>query len=243
MFGPNPGIRRWIRDLQRGLHAEFGRPTLVERAASVLAVGAAVWTGLTLKLNLFQHPRLKRTNYRLPDKRWAALHLWEEFPQKFSRPEFSIQVDFQHAKKQVWMRLEGALSAPTAERLAQRIHDSLAHTRGRLVLDLNRLHRDKVENLQPLRDKLAAYRSRIRLVLPQLSTADPELILQACIFEIVTTQVEHPAVSNTCRYLQSLGAKITYLPVNADGIVATALHDIHRAINQIEILLKHPKKT
>jgi len=37
--------------------------------------------------------------------------------------------------------------------------------------------------------------------------------------EIVTTQVEHPAVSNTCRFLQSMGAKITFLPVNEDGIV------------------------
>ena len=37
--------------------------------------------------------------------------------------------------------------------------------------------------------------------------------------EIITTQVEHPAVSNTCRFLQSLGAKITFLPVNEDGIV------------------------
>jgi hypothetical protein len=47
---------------------------------------------------------------------------------------------------------------------------------------LNKLHRDKVENLQPLRDKLAAYRSRIRLVLPKLSTADPELILLDAMF-------------------------------------------------------------
>jgi cysteine desulfurase len=37
--------------------------------------------------------------------------------------------------------------------------------------------------------------------------------------EIVTTQVEHPAVSNTCRYLESLGAKVISLPVNEDGIV------------------------
>ncbi len=37
--------------------------------------------------------------------------------------------------------------------------------------------------------------------------------------EIVTTQVEHPAASNTCRFLESLGVKVTYLPVNADGIV------------------------
>ena len=182
LFGPNASIRRWIGDLQRAVHAEFGRPTLVERAASVLAVGAAVWTGLTLKLNLFQHPRLKRTAYRWPSKRWDAHHLWEEIPQIFSKPEFSIQVDLQHAKQQVWMRLEGALSAATAERLAQRIQDSLARTRGRLVLDLNKLHWDKVENLQSLRDKLAVYRSRIRLVLPQLSPAVPELILLDAMF-------------------------------------------------------------
>ncbi len=37
--------------------------------------------------------------------------------------------------------------------------------------------------------------------------------------EIVTTQVEHPAVSNTCRFLQSMGARITFLPVNEAGIV------------------------
>lgn len=46
-----------------------------------------------------------------------------------------------------------------------------------------------------------------------------ELIRTGLRSEIVTTQVEHPAVSNTCRYLESLGAKITWLPVNSDGIV------------------------
>ena len=37
--------------------------------------------------------------------------------------------------------------------------------------------------------------------------------------EIITTQIEHPAVSHTCKFLEELGAKVTYLPVNADGIV------------------------
>jgi cysteine desulfurase len=37
--------------------------------------------------------------------------------------------------------------------------------------------------------------------------------------EIVTTQVEHPCVANSCRYLESLGVKVVYLPVNRDGIV------------------------
>jgi len=47
--------------------------------------------------------------------------------------------------------------------------------------------------------------------------------------EIVTTSVEHPAVSATCAWLQSLGAKIVTLPVNADGIVDVAT--LERAIN------------
>lgn len=37
--------------------------------------------------------------------------------------------------------------------------------------------------------------------------------------EIVTTQVEHPCVINSCRFLESLGATVRYLPVNSDGIV------------------------
>jgi cysteine desulfurase len=36
---------------------------------------------------------------------------------------------------------------------------------------------------------------------------------------IVTTQVEHPCIANSCAFLQTLGAEVTYLPVNADGIV------------------------
>ena len=37
--------------------------------------------------------------------------------------------------------------------------------------------------------------------------------------EILTTQVEHPCVRNTCAFLESLGAKVIYMPVNSDGIV------------------------
>jgi cysteine desulfurase len=37
--------------------------------------------------------------------------------------------------------------------------------------------------------------------------------------EIVTTQVEHPCVANSCAFLESLGVKVIRLPVNRDGIV------------------------
>jgi hypothetical protein len=182
LLGPNHMVRRWIGDLEQRIYVEVGRPGLAARFQSVLAVGAALWTGLTLKLDLFQHPKLIRTTYRMPSKSWKAFDLWEELPQKFSLPDFSIQVDLQHAKQQVWLRLEGALSRATAEGLAQRIQDSLARSKSRLVLDLNKLHWDKVENLRPLTEKLAAYRSRIRVVLPKLSAAHPELLLLASVF-------------------------------------------------------------
>ena len=183
-LGPNAKIREWIGDLESHIHAELGRPALAQRWKSVMAVGAALWTGLTLKLDLFQHPKLQRTTYRLPEKSWSAFRLWEEFQTKVANPDFSVKVELQHARQQVWMRLEGALSARDAEGLGQRIRDSLARSRSRLVLDLNKLDWDKVEDLRPLREKLAAYRSRIRVVLPKLSAAHPEILLLAGMFHL-----------------------------------------------------------
>ena len=36
---------------------------------------------------------------------------------------------------------------------------------------------------------------------------------------IVTTEVEHPSILSTCKYLEDQGVKVTYLPVNEQGIV------------------------
>ncbi len=46
-----------------------------------------------------------------------------------------------------------------------------------------------------------------------------DLILKGPKKEVVTTQVEHPAASHACRFLESQGVKVIWLPVNADGIV------------------------
>lgn len=182
LLGPNAVIRRWIGDLERRIHAELGRPALGQRCKSVMVMGAALWTSLTLKLDLFQHPKLIRTTYRMPGKRWGAFEMWEELHRKVASPNFSIQVELQHAKQQVWMRLEGVLSANDAEGLAHRIQESLARSKNHLVLDLKKLHWDKATDLKPLREMLANYRSRIRVVLPKLSAAHPELILVASMF-------------------------------------------------------------
>ena len=36
---------------------------------------------------------------------------------------------------------------------------------------------------------------------------------------IITTQIEHPAILNSCGFLETLGARVTYLPVDSDGRV------------------------
>ena len=123
----------------------------------------------------------ERTTYRLPEARWSGFEMWEQLHRKVSSRDFSIQVELQHAKQQVWMRLEGALSKRDAEGLAQRLSESLARSKNQLVLDLNKLHWDKAD-LKPLRETLAEYRSRIRVVLPKLSAAHPEVILIASLF-------------------------------------------------------------
>jgi hypothetical protein len=182
LLGPNAKIRKWIGDLERRIHAELGQPVFAQKFKSVAAVAAALWSGVTLKFDLFQHPKLQRTTYRLSEKSWSAFELWEEFHAKVTSPNFSVKVELQHARQQVWMRLEGALSASEAESLAGRLRDSLARSKNRLVLDLNKLHWDKVEDLRPFRERLAGYRDRIRVVLPKLSVAHPELLLLAAAF-------------------------------------------------------------
>jgi radical SAM superfamily enzyme YgiQ (UPF0313 family) len=182
LLGPNPAVRRRIGRLERRVRAVIGLPTFLERLKSVLAVGAAVWTGVTLKLNLFQHPRLTRTAYRMPTKRWAGYELWEELRRKPAFPNLSVQVELLHPREQVWMRLEGALSPTEAASLGQRIRDSLTRSKSRLVLDLKKLQWDQVHDLRPLGEKLSSYRSRIRLILPKLAAAHPEVVLLASMF-------------------------------------------------------------
>ena len=52
---------------------------------------------------------------------------------------------------------------------------------------------------------------------------------------IITTEVEHPAVINPCRFLERLGAQITYLPVDAFGRVGP--EDVRRAVMPATILI------
>lgn len=52
---------------------------------------------------------------------------------------------------------------------------------------------------------------------------------------IITTKIEHHAVLHTCEYLEKEGYKVTYLPVDEDGIIR--LSDLEAAITDETILI------
>lgn len=52
---------------------------------------------------------------------------------------------------------------------------------------------------------------------------------------IITTRIEHPAILQTCAYLQEQGFEITYLPVDENGIIR--LSDLERAMTRQTILV------
>ena len=52
---------------------------------------------------------------------------------------------------------------------------------------------------------------------------------------IITSQIEHPAVLEPCRYLERQGYKVTYLPVDHDGLVDPAV--LEKAITAETVLV------
>lgn len=52
---------------------------------------------------------------------------------------------------------------------------------------------------------------------------------------IITTRIEHPAILQTCAYLEKQGFQITYLPVDANGIIRLA--DLEKAMTRQTILV------
>jgi cysteine desulfurase len=52
---------------------------------------------------------------------------------------------------------------------------------------------------------------------------------------IITSAIEHPAVLNSCKYLEGEGFEVTYLPVDSDGFVS--LEQVRNAIKENTILI------
>lgn len=73
-------------------------------------------------------------------------------------------------------------------------------------------------------------------------TESDNMALKGCAYancrrgrHLITTQIEHPAVLNTMRYLETVGYQVTYLPVNGSGQIS--LEDLSRALRPDTILV------
>jgi radical SAM superfamily enzyme YgiQ (UPF0313 family) len=164
LFGPTAQVRSWIGGLQQRIHMALGSPTWKERLQSVAAVGLAFWTGLTLRLGLFQHPPLVRHTFRMSDARpgrpWGRLR-------RDDPAGHSIQVERRPAST-VWLLLEGRLTAAAAGRFVADLQAALARRKDRVVLDLARLAGMEDGAVNELVAGLAGYRDRIRIILPRV---------------------------------------------------------------------------
>lgn len=163
VFGPTHAIRGWIADLQTRIHRSLGPPTWTERLLSVAGLGMAAWTGLTLKLGLFQHPRLIRHTFRMPEASPVA-GAWHRLGQE-APARHQVEVELR-PESTVWVRVKGDLALAGAEKLAAGLREALKRTEDRLILDLRRLLQAEPKAAERFAAGLKAYRDRIRVVMP-----------------------------------------------------------------------------
>jgi radical SAM superfamily enzyme YgiQ (UPF0313 family) len=169
MLGPNSRVRARISELDHKFRTELGAPTPAERLMSLGALAMAAWTALKLRFGILQHPRLNRVSFRISGEGlglWAS-RIWESLRDEGTCPHFSVQVDLQHARRQVWVKLNGMLDSLRADRLAKRIKEYLDKDKGKLILDFENVKSSEDKALETLVDKLSGYRRRIRIKLPR----------------------------------------------------------------------------
>jgi radical SAM superfamily enzyme YgiQ (UPF0313 family) len=151
-------VRTAITRLEQRIHHALGRPTIAERLSAVAALGFALWTGVTLKLRLFQHPRLTRHTFRLPEESLPA-RVWRRL-----RGD-DVEVEMR-SESTVWVTVREAFNSARAEELAVRMARGLRRRKERLVLDFERLARAEQEAVAKFAERLSEYRDRIRVITP-----------------------------------------------------------------------------
>jgi cysteine desulfurase len=104
--------------------------------------------------------------------------------------------------------------------------------------------RDVRKAVEDARENIAAFYGcrPLEIIFTSSGTESDNLALQGVAYlegnkgkHVVTCQVEHPAIMNTCRFLESRGYRVTYVPVNRQGIVEPEA--VERAIEPDTILV------
>ena len=171
--------RQRIAALEAKVHAALGAPTMSESISSVAALGLAAWTGLTLKLGLFQHPRLTRSTFRVADEPLSS-RVWRQL-RGADEEGHHVEVELRQGST-VRVSVAGTLSVAGAERLAAELAENLRRRKERLVLDLERIVQAESQAFERVAELLREYADRIRLVVPD--TIDPGPLLALFALEV-----------------------------------------------------------
>ena len=121
----------------------------------------AAWTGITLKLGLFQHPKTIRHTFRVQEESRPA-RAWYRLERDAAH---AVEVE-QRPESTVWVRVKGRLAAAGAETLAADLRHALNRTEDRLILDLRRLLHAEPGAAERIADGLKPHRDRIRIAMP-----------------------------------------------------------------------------
>ncbi len=163
LLGPSSKARKWVADLEARIHRTLGWPTPTERLLSLGALGMAAWAGLTLKLGLFQHPRMIRHTFRMPGEARPA-RVWHRLGGE-APTGHQVEVELR-PESTVWVQVKGKLTLASAEKLAAGLREALKRTEDRLILDLRRLLHAEPRAAERFAEALRVYRNRIRVVMP-----------------------------------------------------------------------------
>jgi len=109
---------------------------------------------------------------------------------------------------------------------------------------LHSFGREAHEAMEAARQKLASLigAERKEVIFTSGGTESDNLAIKGVAYKnrekgdhIITSSIEHPAVLETCQYLEAQGFKVTYLPVDKEGMVQ--LSDLEKAITKKTILI------
>ena len=164
-LGPNRTIRASLAKLEKEMHAILGNPTFKERMLSIAAVGAAIWTGIKLKFNIFQHPSPQRHVFRMPGEVPQPHPLW----QRLTELGLPLSVELK-SKNTVVVRMEKIFNEMEAKILGASIKLALQRKKDQLVLDLVELVHLDVNAAKQLALSLQEFRGKFRLVIPSTFT-------------------------------------------------------------------------
>lgn len=157
-----------IADLERRVHRALGMPTLKERIASAVALALAGWTAVTLRLGLFQHPKLVRRTFRVPDESLPS-RVWRRL-RGSDGDGARVEVELR-PEKTVWVTVAGTLSVARAEELAADLANNLRRRKERVVLDLERLIQTESVAIERMMERLRSYADRVDVLVPSAAPA------------------------------------------------------------------------